>query len=211
MIDSVEIRNGWYWPKTDTNCWAYMQAFPDLPELVCQYVSKKNRKTVIQAGGNAGFYPKQYALTFDAVYTFEPDWLNFYCLNLNVPEENVIKTQGCLGNENRLVSLKIKEKNRGKNFINGSGKIPTYRIDDLALESCNLIQLDIEGFEYYALLGAVDTINAYKPVIVLEIWDQLNDRFEQNINQKTFDLLDSLGYRHEADIHAGDKIFIYNK
>lgn len=211
MIDLIEIRDGWYWPKTDVRCWQYMLDHSDLPRVVTEYVNKKNRKTVVQAGGNAGFYPKQYSSLFNTVYTFEPDWLNFYCLTLNNPSENVIKTQGCFGNEHRLISLSITEKNRGKNFVSGSGIIPTFKIDNLKLESCGLIQLDVEGFEYYALLGGIDTIKYFKPVIVLEIWDQLNDRFEKNVNQKIYDLLDGLGYVHECNIHEGDKLFLYKK
>ena len=211
MIEAVEIRNGYYWPKTDVRCWQYMMNHPNLPIIVTEYVSKKNRKTVVQAGGNAGFYPKQFASLFENVYTFEPDWLNFYCLNLNTPYPNVIKSNGCLGNDYKLVSLSIREKNRGKNFVNGPGNIPTYRIDDLKLDACSLIQLDVEGFEYYSLQGGIETIKAYKPVIVLEIWDRLTDRFEKNLNQKLFELLDTLGYVHECDIDEGDKLFIAKK
>jgi len=163
MIDDVELRDKFWWPKSDKRCWQYMLDHPDVPEKVAQYVKKKNRKTIIQAGGNAGFYPKQYASLFETVYTFEPDWLNFYCLNLNVPYENVIKIQSCLGNKHELVSLKIKEVNRGKNFVAGEGKYPIYMIDNLNLNDCSAIQLDIEGYEYYALLGGEKTILKYKP------------------------------------------------
>ena len=74
-----------------------------------------------------------------------------------------------------------------------------------------MIQLDVEGFEYYSLQGGIETIKAYKPVIVLEIWDRLTDRFEKNLNQKLFELLDTLGYVHECDIDEGDKLFIAKK
>ena len=82
----------------------------------------------------------------------------FYCLNLNVTSPNVFKYQSCLGNSRDLVALKIKAKNRGKNFVNGSGVIPTLLIDDLNLEVCDLIHLDIEGYELFALQGAIKTI-----------------------------------------------------
>lgn len=207
IIDSVEQRNGWYWPKSDKRCWEYMQSHPDVPKLVSSFLGKKNRKVIVQAGGNCGFYPKQYADLFDVVYTFEPDWLNFYCLNLNVPNSNVIKTQSCLGNEHKLVNLNIKEINRGKNYINGEGLYPVFRIDDLNLHNCNAIQLDIEGFEYYALLGSIETIKKFNPIIVLEMWDQLDSRYEKNINHKTIELLNSLGYSQIDTIYDSDKVF----
>lgn len=209
IIQDVEIRNGWYWPKTDVSCWAFMQRYPDLPQTIAEFVLQK--RVVVQAGGNCGFYPKQYAKLFDTVYTFEPEWLNFYCLNLNVPESNVIKNQSCLGNSHQLVNLAIKEKNRGKNYVKGVGNYPTYKIDDLNLTICDLIHLDIEGFEYYALQGASETITRCRPVIVVEMWDQLSNRFEEDINAKTENLLTSFGYSYSQTLHDSDKVYFPNE
>lgn len=209
MRDEIEIRDGWYWPKTDISCWKFMQAYPTLPTIITKLVP--NKRVVVQAGGNCGFYPKQYASLFETVYTFEPEWLNFYCLNLNVDEPNVIKNQSCLGNTRGLVNLAIKEKNRGKNYVNGPGICPTYRIDDLTLEVCDLIHLDIEGYEYYALQGAIETIARCKPVIVIEMWDKLANRFEENINEKTEELLTGLGYVYSQTLYDSDKVYIPNE
>jgi FkbM family methyltransferase len=206
MIEEIEIRDGWYWPKTDRNCWKFMLAHPNLPSEISTLVN--DRRVVVQAGGNCGYYPKQYASLFQTVYTFEPEWLNFYCLNLNVPESNVVKNQACLGDTHSLVNLAIKEKNRGKNFVNGVGIYPTYKIDDLNLETCNLIHLDIEGYELFALRGAAKTIKKCRPVIVIEMWDQLSNRFGENINEQTVEFLDSLGYAFLKTLHDSDKIFL---
>lgn len=207
-LDSlVELRDGWHWPKTDSRCWAYMQAYPNLPFEIAEYVSQK--RVVVQAGGNCGFYPKKYASVFDQVYTFEPEWLNFYCLNRNVVESNVIKTQACLGNALGLVNLNVNEKNRGKTHISGKGNCPIYLIDNIGLTTCDLIHLDIEGYEYFALLGAVDTIKKCQPVIVVEMWDQLDSRFGENINQKTIDLMTGLNYKFVKTLHDSDKIFVH--
>lgn len=43
------------------------------------------------------------------------------------------------------------------------------RLDDMAIGRCDLMKLDIEGAEYLALQGAVDTIERYRPVILSEI------------------------------------------
>jgi FkbM family methyltransferase len=207
MIEQVELRDGYWWPITDRRCWQYMLDHSDLPDLVAGLIKPKHRKTIVQAGGNAGFYVKKYAELFQTVYTFEPDWLNFYCLNLNVPYSNVIKNQGCLGNEHQLVSLNILEKNRGKNHISGAGIYPVYTIDNLKLNDCSAIQLDIEGYEFFALLGAVNTINKYKPVIVIEMWDQHTNRYGKDVNIQTVNFLESLGYKQIDSFHDSDKVF----
>jgi hypothetical protein len=43
-----------------------------------------------------------------------------------------------------------------------------YRIDDLNLPSCDLIHLDVEGYEAAALQGAIETIKKFKPVVIIE-------------------------------------------
>jgi len=41
-------------------------------------------------------------------------------------------------------------------------------IDDLGLDACDLIQLDVEGFEAKVLQGASQTITRCRPVIMVE-------------------------------------------
>ena len=209
----IELREGWHWPRSDSRCWSYMQAYPNLPFEIAEYVPHK--RIMVQAGGNCGFYPKKYASIFQQVYTFEPEWLNFYCLNRNVTEANVIKSQACLGDHPKLVNLSVNEKNRGKTHISGIGQYPVFLIDNLGLSICDLIHLDIEGYEYFALLGAIDTIKRCLPVVVVEMWDQLDNRFGENLNQKTETLLASMGYKFVKTLYESDKIFVhessYNK
>jgi FkbM family methyltransferase len=130
----------------------------------------KNFDTVIQAGGNCGMYPRFYGNYFKNVHTFEPDELNFYCLDQNCQGDNYHKYQGGLGNTtDKLAIRKPSSTNVGMHYIVDSpGKIQMYRIDDLNLESCDLIHLDIEGYESKALMGGLETIKKFKPVIVTE-------------------------------------------
>ncbi len=204
--DLIENRDGWWWPAHDKGCWIYMNQYPNLPTEICEFV--KERNVVVQAGGNCGFYPKQYARLFNTVYTFEPEWLNFYCLSRNVTEKNVVKTQACVGAEPALVYMNTKSKNVGKTHVDGPGSVPVYLIDNIGLTECNLIHLDIEGYEYFALLGAVKTIEKFRPVIVVEMWDSLDNRFGESINQKTEDLLKSFGYNLVATLHGSDKVYV---
>jgi FkbM family methyltransferase len=208
MKNLIETREGWAWPKSDTNCWRYMKKYPDLPYTISSRV--KNKSVVVKAGGNCGYYVKQYANLFDKVYTYEPDFLNFYCLNLNVEENNVIKTQGCLGSQRGTVDLVTNNINVGKTHIKQQdGIYPVYLVDDIRLNACDLIHLDIEGYEYYAILGAMETIKKFRPVVVLEVWEQLENRFEEDINTKLHDLMLDLGYHHSQTLCEADKVYEY--
>jgi FkbM family methyltransferase len=192
MKELTENRKGWIWPISDTNCWSYMQSHPNLPQHISKHA--KQKRVCIQAGGNMGFYVKQYAELFDTVYTFEPEPINFYCMNLNVTSPNVFKYQSCLGNKRDLVALKIKEKNRGKNFVNGTGLIPTLLIDDLNLQVCDLIHLDIEGYELFALQGAMNTIQRCRPTVCIEFFEKCSTRFNYTLDDIE-KLMQSLNYK----------------
>lgn len=122
----------------------------------------------MQAGGNVGVFPRDLARLFTTVYTFEPDQENFECLCRNVPERNVFKFPAALGHQNGSTDLERQPDNVGAHQINGSGPIPIMRVDALALNACDLIYLDVEGYEWRALLGAMETIRTYRPVIAFE-------------------------------------------
>ena len=79
----------------------------------------------------------------------------------------------------------------------------------MGLNDCSLIHLDIEGYEYFALSGAINTITKFKPVIAIEMWDQLDTRFGENINNKTEALFLSLGYQFVEKLNDTDKIYIH--
>ena len=42
------------------------------------------------------------------------------------------------------------------------------RIDDLNLQQCDLIHLDVEGYEEKVINGALETIKKFKPVVIVE-------------------------------------------
>jgi len=198
----VEMREGLLWPSRDWKCWEWLHNEKDLPELVAKFC--KNKNVVVQAGGNCGFYVKPYASLFETVYTFEPNAQNFYCLVNNVPEPNVVKFQACLGNKHQLVGITYKKSNAGVSRVDGTGKFPTMKIDDLMLEECDLIHLDVEGYEFFVLQGAEHTIKKYKPVIVLE-WLDHNSQFNVS-STDIYSWLTNLGYKEVGQVYH-DKVF----
>ncbi|NQV56110.1 MAG: FkbM family methyltransferase [Rhodospirillales bacterium] len=51
----------------------------------------------------------------------------------------------------------------GKNI-----SLPVIPLDDMGLEACHLIKVDVEGMEYEVLAGAARTIGKFKPTLYLE-------------------------------------------
>jgi len=181
--DLIEIRekqlipgidDTWLWPKADKG--AYAGPFTDFESSHQHKYFKnvKNFNTVITAGANMGVYVRAYAQKFQNVYAFEPDWLNFYCMSYNCPYNNVYKFQAALGNAPGQCAMNTRATtNMGAYRVVRESKkdeqvIPMLTIDQLHLSSCDLIQLDVEGFEFEVIQGAGNVIKRFRPVIIVE-------------------------------------------
>jgi len=210
MKDLVTLKdNKWIWPISDENSWIGQNEFQDLAKWVLPHVKEKN--IMIQAGGNCGFMLSNFVEHFNTVYTFEPDPINFYCLNQNVTSQNVIKMQCCLGNDTTPVATQHlirpdRPNDIGGVHISGTGFTPSIVIDNLSLPGCDLIQLDVEGYELNALLGAEKTIKKYSPVLCIEFCEKWLNRYNTSSN-KILGLLEEWGYI-QVEEYGVDKIFI---
>jgi hypothetical protein len=90
--------------------------------------------------------------------------------------------------------------------VSGKGNIPTISIDSLNLQACDLIQFDIEGYELKALMGSVETIRKYKPILCIEFCEKWLNRYEDNSDKLT-DFLEKIGYSYEKS-YGSDRIFL---
>ena len=216
MDDLIVFHKGFWWTKDDGSgvteteasndscCYDLTTNQPNEPYKISAFVP--NKRIMIQAGGNVGFFTKQYADIFELVYTFEPIPVLFHCLNRNIQKDNVFKYQACLGKTHECVSLGRKlANNAGSQNVIGNGIIPTMLIDDLNLPGCDLIQLDLEGYEFYALQGGIETIKKYNPVIVIEtVW---SERYGITLHQVE-NWLKNLGYLGVVTFDA-NKVYIH--
>jgi FkbM family methyltransferase len=218
-LKGIVCHKGIYWPIKDlggditkdfapqsSTCYQLMVNYPDVPYNISKFV--KNKDVVLQAGGNVGFYVKKYANVFNTVYTFEPEPLSFKCLNLNITNPNVFKFQACLGDTHECVNLfnACDTLGHGGSHVTGKGGLtPTFLIDDLNLTVCNLIHLDIEGYEKKALTGGIETIKRCRPVIVIENYPPWAQRYGTNLGEIE-SLLLSLDYKYVSEVQ-GDRVY----
>jgi len=75
--------------------------------------------------------------------------------------------------------------------------VPMIALDSLALTDIDLIELDLEGYEYDALLGAKETIERNKPVLIIE-----------NAADEVKQFLSTLGYVEWKKINRLDSLFV---
>ena len=205
------------WPRWDELLHHDIPTLKDLDDFVFPEVQQKH--IVVQAGGAMGVWPKRMAQVFDTVYTFEPTPQSFYCLNYNCPEENIVSFNAALGKSGGMVSMDYPEyRSRsatGKDNYGGfrcfsGGRIPTIRLDDLHLPGCDLLFLDLEGYELYALQGATLTIRKYQPIIVLE-----DKGCSENFGYQKGDVEEWLemnaGYETLSRFHGGRDVMMGSK
>lgn len=196
--DGYRMERGLLWPATDVGGPAVMMS--SATSLVDVYLHCEDFDVAVQAGGHCGVWPQAMAHKFAAVYTFEPDPMNFRCLCANAPAENVYKYNAALGGVHGGIDLVRRPDNTGAHVIGGDGAIPTMLVDDLKLSACNLIYLDVEGYELRVLYGARETIAAHRPVIVIE--DKgCSERYGVKIGETPAWVCDRFGYKIAERLH----------
>lgn len=167
----------------------------------------KQFRSVIQAGGNIGIWPVALSKKFNYVYTAEPDEANFAALEINTKNyQNILIRNVAFGKELGFGAIDhIDPDNIGAHQVKEGNEFQVIQIDDLGVEDCDLLQLDVEGFEHFAVIGALETIKKSWPVICLEL-KGLGKRYGVE-DQETIELLGRLGYKVIEKIHR-DVIFI---
>lgn len=168
-------RSEWLWPRIDNH--RLDRCFREAPtdtidamEIIL--ANTKSQRTCVQAGGAMGVWPVGLASIFDHVYTFEAHPDNYTCLEQNTQGiENITKINAALGNSRERLQMVLppgEERNPGAYYTQPGDSVAQWRIDDLNLQECDLIYLDIEGGETDALYGAADTIARCRPLIGVE-------------------------------------------
>lgn len=188
---------GYWWPINDKECWRSCLALADDSiDKALKWTS--GRRTCVQAGANAGVYPKRFASTFEKVVAFEPDPANLKCLERNVSERNVVMIDKALSNCAVNLTIISNPENSGQSHIqhsdDSSENVQSLRLDDLGLDDCDLIYLDVEGFEKTALEGAVETINQCRPTICIEE-NGLSERYGVQNGETTIWLAKNFNYK----------------
>lgn len=169
-------RKNWDWKGMVGSAACIKWGFRDLENLDVVLKMFTGRTRAVQAGGNIGLFPKRLAEEFAEVVTFEPDENLYNALRINAPERNIKAYRCAVGEASGGVKLSSERRDssgrashEGLTHICDAGDIPMVTIDSFEYKECDLIYLDIEGYEIHALRGAVRTIERCRPAICVEI------------------------------------------
>lgn len=203
-------KDGWWWPEgaKETDIQWSLTKNKSL-QFVFDLVKKGvvGTRSVIQAGGAFGVWPKMLSKVFDTVYTYEPEPRSFQGLCLNCPEENIVKLNAAMGDKHRPLTLQ-KRGFSSHHIIGNStaGNTIQIPIDFLEILNCDAIIMDVEGYEFYALRGALITLDQCRPIVLVED-RKLQEKFFDLEENCVPELMKSRGYEMIADI-GHDKIFL---
>lgn len=150
-------------------------------EEIDEWLSHINNFDVcVQAGGAMGMYPRFWAEHFNKVITFEPCPKSYSCLIKNCDDPKFDTYNTGLGNPQPGELYQLNNQNKsnlgthktigpitttiGTKYLN----IDLMSIDSLDLRACDLIHLDVEGFEQQIIEGAIETIKKFRPLVITE-------------------------------------------
>jgi FkbM family methyltransferase len=196
--------SGWAVPEKDEHC--IQAVLAEVSDLGASLDLCRQFRTAIQAGGNVGVYPMALAQKFERVYTVEPDAANYEALAINTASQpRVVIRRAAFGQDHSKAAIdQIYPDNIGAHQIKEGNEFDVLPIDSLGVTDCDLLQLDVEGSEHQAILGALATIEASWPVITLELKGH-GERYGYT-DMDTINLLADMGYRI-ADRVNKDVIF----
>ena len=133
----------------------------------------KGRGVVVDVGAHCGLWAMQFASEFQWVHAFEPIPAHIECLMRNCADcDNVQIHAHALGNAAGRVTMHTEPTSSGDSYpapgVN-DGATLIERYDDLQIAAkIDLVKLDCEGFELFALQGMAEMLARDQPAIVVE-------------------------------------------
>ena len=196
---------------------------PHMHKIFEKYINK--RSIVIECGCHIGTHTIKIASLCDKIYGFEPMPDTFEVLNKNIQlnyiNNAIIYKKGVADKPGLTKYSWIPETNPGGSglddnpmgkpeWINTTTKnieVELTTIDSLNLDKLDFMKIDVEGYETLVIKGAINTIQRFKPVIVMEVWRDHFGSVDINYTKELFkDLLD-IGYDVEQ-VYGPDFLFI---
>jgi hypothetical protein len=177
-------------------------------DIAVSYVTNFNE--VIDIGAHVGISVLDWSDKFKMVYAFEPMLDHYKCLETNTENLNNVKLFNCaISDEEKTMHGAYRtSKNSGSFQILDSVyqqpkkktprqiyEIESKRLDNFEFLNVGLIKIDVEGWELEVLKGAVNTINKFKPVLLIEFTGGSSKKSLHRYDvEEYYKLIEFLGY-----------------
>lgn len=157
----------------------------------------------LDVGAHCGLWSRVLVRMFRSVAAFEPLRRHAECFVKNVPDADLHPF--ALGESYSRTPMRVDLTASGNSAIdkNGTHVVDVMPLDDGAgWHRIDFIKLDCEGFEYFALKGAEQSIKASQPCILVEQKQGMGSKYGLS-DLAAVDLLKSWGAKERFDM-SGD-------
>lgn len=213
----------WYMPDGEAHLPAWMARVNHRVDGRLTYQYEKydaalklctERRIALDVGAHVGLWSYWMARDFKSVFAFEPMPAHRECWRLNMAgRENAALFAYALGAQDGTAELVTGPTSSGDTYVRpqdsahrSAETVQMRRLDGIAgWGSVDLLKIDCEGFEYFVVQGAVETLASNSPVVVVEQKPQHATRYGLKHQLAAVTLLKKLGYQQRTVIH-GDVI-----
>jgi len=189
--------------------------------LIGQFIKRFNLKHFLNIGCHIGTVALPISKYIEKVTAIEAFPLTFEHLKENIKInkiENIQTVNLAIGDKNEKVYFLDTKNTRIKNNSGGMHVITQddisekrlssdihskkysnemQKLDDLNVSNFDIILADVEGKEYEMLKGGKNKIAKYKPVLIIEIWNNKKRNLEKmsTTNEEVINYIIKLGYK----------------
>jgi FkbM family methyltransferase len=173
VIPTSFTENPYSWDWYSTDFFHSPDGSQEFPNHHCKktWISSlpfiNGKRNAIDVGCRDGEYTRYLHKDFNHVFCF--DYRRRKLFHKNVDLSKITHFKCALGEEHKVVKVS------GGGSIT-SGKIPLekwydeqlYTIDEFDFPDIDYIKIDVDGYELNVLQGAINTINKYNPLLIVE-------------------------------------------
>lgn len=145
-------------------------------QILSRYLDQSS--LYIDVGTNIGYHALAvHQLAGCPVIGFEPHPNHFAVAAMNCVDKNIKLVHSAVGNKKGTLFIQDFDPSQVGNFgevgasDNTGIEVNIVKLDDIKLPACNVIKVDVEGYELEVLKGASKVIKQFRPVIMYEALD----------------------------------------
>jgi FkbM family methyltransferase len=167
----------------------------------------------VDVGSNYGFHTLSLSKYCKHIHSFDPQLVMVNLLKLSIEQNNMknITVRNCaLGDTQQSSNITPVDYNHPSIHMGevgivreeiGDDKIQIETLDSFNLGTIDFIKIDVQGYEKFVIDGAKETIEKYKPIIIIEVEHHQLQKFGYDA-VNLFEQLRSLNYEiYHLDYH----------